>query len=159
NRPLPRPTAPAIGTRSLSQVPWPNRLLARRRGGSSGSSCRTPFFPRVLIRLVGLGPRVGQRGGVGRGPGAGLHPVPALEQMPPAGAQLARQPGGGSALGDAAEDQGDLAGPEAGLVPVGAGEGVEDAAAGPAAVVEHRVAVAAVDAKVGGAAASRAGEP
>src|SRR5712691_2117811 len=43
--PLSRPTTPATGGRSLSQVPWPFTLLARRRGGSSGSSCLTPFSP------------------------------------------------------------------------------------------------------------------
>src|SRR5918998_3742072 len=49
-----RPTTPQTGGRSLSHVPWPGRLLARRRGGSSGSVCGTPFFPRVLVHLVGL---------------------------------------------------------------------------------------------------------
>src|SRR6266852_2170583 len=43
--PLSRPTTPATGGQSLSQVPWPFTLLARRRGGSSGSSCLTPFCP------------------------------------------------------------------------------------------------------------------
>src|SRR5262249_46285764 len=77
SRPLSRPTAPAIGTRSLSQVPWPRTLFARRRGGSSGSVCGTPFFPRILIHLVGLHGAVGQRGGagLGGGQGAGLHRV------------------------------------------------------------------------------------
>jgi hypothetical protein len=29
-------------------------LLARRRGGSAASKCFSPFFPRILIHLVGL---------------------------------------------------------------------------------------------------------
>src|SRR5436305_801519 len=51
-RPLSRPTTPQIGGRSLAYVPWPRRLFARRRGGSPGSRCGSPFFPRVLVRLV-----------------------------------------------------------------------------------------------------------
>lgn len=43
-----------IGGRSLSYVPRPLRLFARRRGGSSGSGCLRPFFPHVLVQLVGL---------------------------------------------------------------------------------------------------------
>src|SRR5512147_465742 len=56
-----RPTTPAIGGRSVSKVPWPLRLWARRRGGSSGSSCATPLFPRILVHLVGLDHLVVQR--------------------------------------------------------------------------------------------------
>ena len=52
--PLWRPTTPQIGGRSLSQVPWPGARFPRRRGGSSGSRCGTPFFPRILVHLVGL---------------------------------------------------------------------------------------------------------
>src|SRR5512135_584298 len=52
--PLSRPTTPQTGGRSFSQLPWPGALLARRRGGSSGSRCGTPSFPVVLVRLVGL---------------------------------------------------------------------------------------------------------
>src|SRR6516162_4494490 len=63
--PLSRPTTPQTGGRSFAQVPWPGTLFARRRGGSSGSVCGIPFFPRVLVGLVGLQHRVVQR-----------HPVP-----------------------------------------------------------------------------------
>lgn len=158
SRPPSRPTAPAIGTRSLSHEPWPNFWLARRRGGSSGSSCTTPFFPRVLVPLVGLDGGVGQRRGVGLvgRQGAGLDPVPPLQQVAAAAARLAGQGGGRAALGEAAEDQDALAGAEVGLVPVGAGDGVVDPAAGLAAVVEHRVAMVAVDVGVGAAAAGAA---
>src|SRR5512135_1383741 len=45
-RPLRRPTIPGTGGRSVSQVPWPLAWFARRRGGSSGSVCGTPFFPQ-----------------------------------------------------------------------------------------------------------------
>src|SRR5262249_4749029 len=41
--------------------------FARRLGGSRGSGCGTPFFPRVLIRLVGLDEVVRQRRAVGGG--------------------------------------------------------------------------------------------
>jgi len=142
----------------LSQVPCPNALLARRRGGSSGSVCGTPFFPRVLVHLVGLDRAVGQRGGpgLGGGPGAGLHPVPPLEQVAAAALQLAGQPGGGAALGEAAEDQHHLAGAEVGLVPVGAGEGIVDRPTVLAAIVQRRLAGVAADEGVAAAAAGAA---
>src|ERR671932_1247026 len=43
--PLSRPTTPAIGTRSVSQLPCPRVLFARRRGGSAGSGYLRPFSP------------------------------------------------------------------------------------------------------------------
>jgi hypothetical protein len=69
--------------------------------------------------------------------------VPQLQQMPPAGLQLAGQLGGGRALGEAAEDQEDPRRGAMGPLPGGAGEQVEDPAAVAAAVVDHRGAVAA----------------
>src|SRR5271157_4756048 len=57
SRPLVRPTAAGTAGRSVSQVLWPLAWFARRLGGSSGSVCGTPFFPRVLVHLVGLGRR------------------------------------------------------------------------------------------------------
>src|SRR5260370_2258174 len=47
-----RPTVPTIGGRSLSYVPCPRALLARRRGGSAGSRCGSLFFPRILVQLI-----------------------------------------------------------------------------------------------------------
>src|SRR5215213_7321667 len=84
-----RPTTPAIGGWSASKVPWPLRLLARRRGGSSGSSCGTPFFPRVLVHLVGLDHGVAQRVAVRADPGAVLEPVPEDQQLLAVAAQRA----------------------------------------------------------------------
>src|ERR671932_1295197 len=43
--PLVRLTTPAIGTRSVSQLPCPRVLFARRRGGSKGSQGLRPFSP------------------------------------------------------------------------------------------------------------------
>jgi hypothetical protein len=157
--PLARPTRPATGGRSLPQVPCPRRLLARRRGGSFGSGCGTPFFPGVLVHLVGLGGRVGQRqlllGGL---PGQGLEAVPEFEQVLAVAAQLAGQPRGRHPLAEAAQDQQPLGAGAAGLLQCGAGEGVEHAAAGAALVVEDGGAVAAVDAQPGVGAAARAGQ-
>src|SRR3954453_432361 len=85
-----RPTTPAIGGRSVAKVPWPLRLLARRRGGSSGASCGTPSFPRVLIHLIGLDHVVAQRVAVQSDPGALLEPVPEDQQLLAIAAQLAR---------------------------------------------------------------------
>jgi hypothetical protein len=66
--------------------------------------------------------------------------------------------GGGDALGEAAEDQHDFG--ESAMRPLrrGAGEGIEDPAAAEAAVVEHRGAMAAVDAEAIGGLAARAGQ-
>src|SRR5258708_3297811 len=47
-----RPTLPTIGGRSLSYVPCPRCLFARRRGGSAGSRWGSLFFPRILIQLI-----------------------------------------------------------------------------------------------------------
>jgi hypothetical protein len=57
-----------MGGRSLAKVPGPFRLLARRRGGSSGSGWGVLVFPRVLVQFVGLkgsaGHDASRRGGV-----------------------------------------------------------------------------------------------
>src|SRR5215471_8112016 len=105
-----RPTTPAIGGRSGSKVPWPLRLLARRRGGSSRSSCGTPFFPRVLVHLVGLDRAVVQRVAVQADPGPLLEPVPEAQQFLAIAAQLARHPGRRGALSDPVEDHQELRG-------------------------------------------------
>src|SRR5262249_30617502 len=99
--PVCRPATPATGGRSGANVPCPRRLLARRRGGSAGSACRRPFFPRVLEHLVGLGRAVGQAAARQARPGPVLQPVAQVEQVPAATAQLAGQLGRGGALGDA----------------------------------------------------------
>ena len=143
--PVCRPTTPATGGRSVAKVPCPRRLLARRRGGSSGSACLRPFFPRVLEHLVGFGLAVG-KGPAGQArPGEALQPVAQVEQVPAATAQFAGQLRSGGALGDAPHDEDDLGGGTLGALEQGAGPGVEDAAAAGAAVVEDGAAVAAVD--------------
>src|SRR4051794_40258691 len=124
-----RPTTPATGGRSLANVPWPRRLLARCRGGSSGASRAIPFFPRILVHLVGLDGRIAQRIAVQPQEGVLLEAVPQPQQLHPIAAQLARQPRGGGPLGDATEDQQDLGGPSLPAVEDRAGEGVEDPAA------------------------------
>src|SRR5512135_774132 len=103
-----RPTTPAIGGRSVAKVPWPLRLLARRRGGSSGSSCGIPFFPRVLVHLVGLDHVVVQRVAVQADSGALPEPVPQGQQFLAIAAQLARHLCRGSAPSDPAEDHQEL---------------------------------------------------
>src|SRR3954451_3121989 len=105
-----RPTTPAIGGRSVAKVPWPRRLLARRRGGSSGSSCGTPFFPRILVHLVGLDDVIVRRVAVQPDPGAVLEPVPEGQQLLAIAAQLAGHLRRGGALGDPAEDHHELGG-------------------------------------------------
>jgi hypothetical protein len=118
-----------------------------------------PFFPRILVQLVGLGVVIRQRCAVGGGQGATLDLMPQPEQVLAADAEFAGELGGGHPLGDAAEDQEDLRGAAVGLVELGAGEAVEDPSAGLAAVVEDRGAVAAVDLQLVTGGAAWAGQP
>lgn len=71
--------------------------------------------------------------------------MPQAEQVWPIPPQFAGQLGRGHALGDAAQDQDQFGGPPVGLVEDRLGEGVEDAAAGDAAVVQDRGAESSVD--------------
>src|SRR6059036_881891 len=84
-----RPTTPAIGGRSVSKVPCPLRLLARRRGGSAGSACGMPFFPRVLVHLVRLDYLIVERVAVQAEAGPVLEPVSEGQQFLAVAAQLA----------------------------------------------------------------------
>jgi hypothetical protein len=136
---------PAIGGRSVANVPWPRRRLPRRRGGSAGSTCGTPFFPRVLVHLVGLDGRVAQRVAVEVPAGEFLESMPQAEQVLAVVVQLAGHLRGGSALGEAVEDQQERAGAGLAAVQGGPGPGVEDAATFAASVVQDGVAVAAMD--------------
>src|SRR5262249_43858705 len=157
--PLSRPTTPQTGGRSLSQVPWPRALFPRRRGGSSGSVCGTPFFPRALVGLVGLQHALTPRHPGAVAPGPRLQAMPQRQRRRAVAAQLAGELGGGGALGEPADDQDQLAGPALGAVEGRAGEGVEHPTAVAAAIVPHRGAVAAVDAHPVGPATARADQP
>jgi hypothetical protein len=111
-----------------------------------------PFFPRILVEFVGLDHPIGQRHLLLGGPlGQRLEAVPQLEQVLAVAAQLPGQLGRGDAVGDAADHQQELGTGALGARERRAGEGVEDGAAILAAVVQERVAVAAVDPAVGGA--------
>src|SRR5262249_7357565 len=158
-RPLSRPTAPQTGGRSFAQVPCPGSALARRRGGSSGSRCGTPFFPRVLVGLVGLQHPVLQRHDVAIAVGRALEPVPQLQQLGAVAVQLAGQSRRGDALGEAADDQHQLPRPPPGAVQDRPGEGVEDAVAVPAAIIARRGATTAMDPHPVGSVAARASQP
>src|SRR3954471_14161297 len=158
--PLSRPTTPHTGGRSFSQVPWPRALFARRRGGSSGSVCGTPFFPRILVGLVGLDEVVRQRPARGGGRGAGLDLVPKPQQVRPAGPRFAGQPRGRYPLDEPPQDQQDRGGGAVGPLPGGAGEQIEHPPACLAPVVDDRAPIAAAVDVVGvaAAAATRAGQ-
>jgi hypothetical protein len=134
--------------------------LARRRGGSSGSVCGAPFFPRVLVHLVGLDVFVRQRLAVGGGQHAALDLMPQAEHVLAADADLAGELGRGHPLGDAAEDQEDLGGAEVGPLPGGAGEHVEDPTAGLAAVIDDGgIGMVAMDVEALASTTAGAGEP
>jgi hypothetical protein len=117
-----------------------------------------PFFPRVLIHLVGLDRLVVQRQGVGRLQGRALEPVAEFQQVLAVPVQLTGQPRGGLALSDPPEDQEDLGGSPMGLVEGGAGEEIEHATAAVAAVVEDRGAVPSVNLQGVAGLTARAGE-
>jgi len=159
-RPLARPTTPGTGGLSVSHVPCPLAWLARRLGGSSGSGCGTPFFPRVLVHLVGLGLIVRQRAVVDGGQGTGLDLMPQAEQVLPTDPHLAGELRRGDPLGDATEDQEDLGGAEMGPLPLRPREHVEHASARLAAVVDDRgVGVTAMDVETSSGATPGAGGP
>src|SRR5947209_5493042 len=99
-RPRARPATPGTGGRSVSQVPWPFAWFPRRRGGSSGSVCGPPFFPRVLVHLVGLGVVVRQRRVVGGGQRTGLDLMAQFQQVLAADPDRAGELRGGDPLGD-----------------------------------------------------------
>ena len=140
----------------MSKVPWPLRLLARRRGGSSGSSCGIPFFPRVLVHLVGLDYVVVQRVAVEVEPGTLLEPVPQGQQLLAIAAQLACHLRRGGALSDPAQDHQELRGTAMGPLQGGPREGIEDPAAVAALEVHEGRAMAAVNPQVLPLSAARA---
>jgi hypothetical protein len=121
--------------------------------------CGTPFFPRILVRLVRLHGPVVQRHPVPVVEGQALEPVSQPQELRPIAAQLAGQLGGGHALGEPADDQDQLAGPPLGAVQGRPGEGVEDPLAVAAAEVQDRVAAAAMDDHAIRGVTARASEP
>jgi hypothetical protein len=143
----------------LAYVPWPRRLFARRLGGSSGSRCGSPFFPRVLIRLVGLDVAVLQRLEVAVLECEALELVAEPQQFESIASQFAGQPGGRLAPGEASDDQQQLHGPPLRALKRRPGEGVEDASASTASVIEYRCSIASVDVKCVTATATWASQP
>ena len=97
-----------------------------------------PFFPRVLVHLIGLDHRVIQRVAVQPDPSVLLEAVPQLQEVLAVAAQLAGHLCRGLARGDAAEDQEDLGGAAMRPLEDGPGPGVEDTAAGAALIVQDR---------------------
>src|SRR5437868_6741340 len=89
--PLSRPNTPTMGGRSLSYVPRPRRLLARRRGGSCESPCQSPFFPRILEHFVGFDFQIAQRRLRLRLLGAGLQLMPDFGGSGSTDSQFTRQ--------------------------------------------------------------------
>jgi hypothetical protein len=106
-----------------------------------------PFFPRVLVHLVGLDHGVTQGVAVQPLPRVFLEAVPQLQQMLAVAAQLPGHPGRGLTGGDPVEDQQDLTGAAVRPLQEGPGPGVEDSAAVAALVVQDRLPVVAVDAQ------------
>jgi hypothetical protein len=104
-----------------------------------------PFFPRVLVHLVGFDHGVAQRVAVQPEPRALLEAVPQLQEVLAVAPQLAGHLGRGLARRNAVEDQHQLRGAAVRPLQDGPGPGVEDATAATALVVEDRLPMAAVD--------------
>src|SRR5919202_2005132 len=136
--PLSRPTTPAIGTRSVSQLPCPRALCARRRGGSRRAACWRPFSPAfwdsssAAVTSSSSGPRGGK---------ALFHQALDLmasrQQMPTINPQFLGQVLGRYPLGDAPQDLDDGRAAIAALRPDRAREEIEDGPAGAAAVFQN----------------------
>ena len=108
--------------------------------------CGTPFFPRVLIHLVGLGLIIRQWRVVGGIQRAGLDLMPQAQQVLAADPHLAGELRRGNSLSDAAEDQEDLDRAEVRPLPRCSREQIEHPPALLAAVVDDGgVGVTAVD--------------
>jgi hypothetical protein len=118
-----------------------------------------PFFPRVDVRLVGLDHRVAERVAVQPQRGVVLESVTQLEQVLAVASQLAGELRRRGRLGDTAEDQQQLRRRPADALQGRRGEGVENATAVATLEVQHRVAMAAVDAEAIAGAAAWAGKP
>src|SRR3972149_676872 len=140
-----RPTTPATGGRSFSHVPCPRTLLPRRRGGSSGSGCGIPFFPRILVHLVGLRDRIGQ-GALAEGlPSQGVPAMAQEQQLHAIALQFSRQLGRRRPLGNAPQNQPHGRWPTRGAFQDRARPGIEHPTTRDALVVQHRLPMPAMD--------------
>ena len=117
-----------------------------------------PLLTGVLVHLVGLDDRIFQRAAFQPLLGVVLQDPTKFQQVLAVTSQLEGQLGGRHALGEAAEEQHDLGGLAVGPRQGGAGEGVEDASAGGAAIVEHRGAMTMMDVEMVAVLAGRAGQ-
>jgi hypothetical protein len=79
---------PRMGGRSLSSVPCPLNLLARRRGGSSGSRCGSPFSPAFWY--ISFASTTGSSSGEGGKvfEGEALNVMTTVEQVTTTGVEL-----------------------------------------------------------------------
>jgi hypothetical protein len=117
-----------------------------------------PFFPRILVQLVGFDHSVAQGVAVQPEPCVLLEAVPQLQEVLAVAPQLAGHLGRGLARRDAVEDQHQLRGAAMRPLQDGPGPGVEDAAAVAALVVQDRLPVAVVDPQSLPLATRRAGQ-
>jgi hypothetical protein len=104
-----------------------------------------PFFPRILIHLVGLGDIVRKRGWWRREHGMLLQAMPQLQQHAAITIQLTSQARRGGALGNPTQNEDDLTGSAVRVVESSLRPGVEDASAIATLVIEDRSAVAAMN--------------
>jgi len=136
---------PKTGGRSRSHVPCPRSWLALRRGGSSGSGCRSPFFPRVLIHFVHLDDGIGKRL-LEPGLGTKRLQLVATNQQPLAiHAHFPGQLGGRLAIRDAVQQLNNLDFVVMGPLPDRSRQQVETASAGLTTIIEDRGPIALVD--------------
>jgi hypothetical protein len=137
--PVARPITPATGGRSLSNVPCPGALFARRRGGSSGSSWRMPFSPAFwnISSASTCGSCNDPEGGKAFEGGA-LNAMAEVEQLPPRQAQLFRETLRAVAAEEPSQNQNELHARGMRARERRAGERGEDALARPTLVPNDR---------------------
>jgi hypothetical protein len=109
--------------------------------------CFSPFFPRILIHLIGLDHAIDQRRAPQARLGVALQLVSQFQQMPATAFELPGQLRRARALRHAAQDQHPFTTRAMRLLQQRSGEGVEDAPASTASIIQHRIARATMHAK------------
>src|ERR671932_337014 len=149
--PLARPTTPAIGTRSVSQLPCPRVLFARRRGGSAAFGGLRPFSPAFWYSSSASVTASGSGAEGGKGlRDQRLDLVASLQEVAAVNAQFGCQMLGRHTLGDTPQDLDNRRATVARLRPERAGKHIEDGATTATPVVHDRRAMSIMGRLIGG---------
>lgn len=118
-----------------------------------------PFFPRILVHLVGLGDGIGHGRLVQGLLRQALQAMSERQQFGAVQTEFTRQLRRGDSLSDAAQDQHDLGWRFGRSGKHRPREGVEDAAAGTTAVIQHRFPMPTMNGESFVGLTSRTGQP